>query len=80
MASSLFNFHRGAVFFDPKTGQATADGQRLLQDLRKMGKYVAVSSVSTADATDLASAIALANDNKSKLNAFISRFNSIWGQ
>lgn len=43
---------------------------------RKINKAADVPQITTADATDLASAEALANDCKAKINALIAALNS----
>lgn len=64
---SRFVFGPDTVFFDPRTGKATRAGLQLINDLRRFGSIDRYED--TADATDEASAVALANSLKAKHNA-----------
>ena len=58
---------------DPRTGEATKDTYLLIGHItRKLNEADALSSVTTADATNLATAEALANALKAKLNLLLA--------
>jgi nucleoside-diphosphate-sugar epimerase len=69
---------RGLVITEPQTGHPTREFTRILDVLDGLTlANDAIADITTADATDEASAVTLTNDNKAKINEILAMLRTL---